>query len=262
MIKFLTVLVLGIGLALSFASPSFAWGSTAHRATGDIAEAHLSDTAKAEIKSILGPQSLAEASTWPDFMRASPDRFWQREAGSYHYVTIPKGKTYDEVGAPKQGDAISALKKFAKTLRDPKASRDEKALALRFSVHIIGDLHQPLHAGNGKDRGGNQFEVVFFGDVTNLHSVWDRGMIDREGLSYSELSHWLSTKITLEQVTNWNEVDPRVWVAESAAIRDTIYPDNQVISWDYTFAHIGTAHTRISQAGIRMAAYLNAVFAE
>ncbi len=244
----------------SVASAALAWGQTGHRVTGEIAQSYLSDEARAQIVKILGTESLAEASTWADFMRSSTEPYWKNTAGPFHYVTVPVGKTYEQVGAPEEGDAKTALAGFAKTLKDPKASAEEKALALRFTIHIIGDLHQPLHAGNGTDRGGNRFNVVFFNQVSNLHSVWDSGMIDREGLSFLEKSGWLKSKITAQQASLWAEVDPLVWIAESTAIRDTIYPQNPFISWDYPFAHMATVNTRLSQAGIRLATYLNALY--
>lgn len=104
---------------------------------------------------------------------SSPEEFWQRNASSFHYVTVPEGQTYADVGPPEEGDAITALEQSSNTVNNGDASLEEKQLALRFIVHIIGDLHQPLHVGNGKDRGGNDFLVTFFGEVSNLHSVWD-----------------------------------------------------------------------------------------
>jgi len=257
MFRFL-IIVLSVS---AFASQVMAWGSTGHRVTGAIAEPMLSETARAQVRNILGVESLAEASTWPDFMRASPDKFWQREARSYHYVTVPKGKTYQQVGAPDRGDAVTALKKFAAILQDPGASRDEKALALRFTIHLVADLHQPLHAGNGKDRGGNSFSVVYFDNPTNLHSVWDSTMLDREKLSYSEKSKWLQSKMTEDQISAWSTADPLVWISESTKLRDQIYPKQQIISWEYTFNHIGMIDQRLSQAGVRLAVYLNELFA-
>jgi nuclease S1 len=253
-------IIIALLLLLGSTTQAFAWGQTGHRVTGAIAEQHLSDVARKEVQNILGAEGLAEASTWPDFMRASSDSFWKRKAGPYHYVTVPEGKSYNDVGAPKKGDAITALKMFAKTLKDPTATKKQRALALRFTIHIIGDLHQPLHVGNGTDRGGNSVKVVFFNKNTNLHTVWDSGMIDREGLSYSEMANWLEQKITPVQAKAWSDPDPFVWVAESAAIRDTIYPDDQFLSWGYSFEHIDTVHQRLSQAGVRVAAYLNALY--
>ena len=219
-------------------------------------------TQRAAIEEILGVEDLAEASTWADFMRASSEPFWQDIAGPYHYLTIPEGNRYADVGAPPEGDAISALALFRAQLLDDEATLAEKQLALRFIVHLIGDIHQPLHAGNGTDAGGNRYDVTYFGEPTNLHRVWDSQIIDSEQLSYTEMSAWLARRITPADVESWSETDPVVWAEESAAIRDRIYPvgDARDIRWRYVFEHKGTIETRLSQAGVRMAVYLNALF--
>lgn len=240
---------------------ALAWGQTGHRVTGAIAEQHLSRSAAAGVKQILGSESLAEASTWPDFMRASQESFWREVAPPFHYVTVPKGKQYAEVGAPPEGDGASALRRFSATIRDPNASLADKQIALRFIVHIIGDLHQPLHAGDGTDRGGNDAKVTYRGRETNLHSVWDSGMIEGEQLSYSEKARWLAEKITPEQARAWRVADPEVWIQESTELRDQIYPAKPVIDSRYAFQSKSVFDQRLSQAGVRIAAYLNALFA-
>ena len=261
----LCVALIAGGLAAVLCSPAHAWGKTGHRVTGYIAEAYLSDAAREHVRAILGREDLAEASTWPDFMRSNPDRFWQKTSVPWHWVTIPVGKTYAEVGAPPEGDAIYALGRFRDVLLDDSASREDKQIALRFIVHLIGDLHQPLHAGNGTDAGGNRFGVMFFGRRSNLHSVWDSEMIDHEQLSYSEFGDWLLRRLDEETVAGLQQTNPAVWADESAAIRDGIYPDadgDRDIRWDYIYAHRETVRTRLTWSGIRIAAYLNEVFAE
>ena len=239
------------------ATPVLAWGQTGHRVTGTIAEQHLSGLARARIRMILGDESLAEASTWADEMRSDPAEFWQKTANPWHYVTVPSGRTYAQAGAPPEGDAASALKTFAATLRDPRASREQKQLALRFTLHIIGDLHQPLHAGNGTDKGGNDVKVTFFGDQTNLHSVWDSGIVDRQNLSFSEYADRLGRRIEPQEVVSWWQADPTVWIGESTRLRDGLYPEGTSLSWDYAYRHLPTVELRLQQAGVRMAAYLN-----
>lgn len=258
--KHIVLIISLLGLGLS--SYAHAWGQTGHRVTGKIAEHYLSDEAKAAIASILPNESLAEASTYPDEMRSNPDHYWQKVAGPFHYVTVPEGKNYVEVGAPEQGDSYTALAEFTKTLKDLDASQADKQLALRFAVHIIGDLHQPLHAGNGTDRGGNDVKVEFFWEDSNLHRVWDSGLIDRKDLSFTEWSDWLNNKISAQQAQEWMTTDPLVYIAESASIRDEIYPNGEKLSWDYLYNHIPTVKLRLQQGGVRIAAYLNSVFAE
>ena len=257
----LLFLVVTIGLAMPV--PAFAWGKTGHRVSAQIAEAYLSDAARQQIGVILGEEDLAEASTWPDFMRSSSDEFWDSTADPFHYVTIPQGATYEQVGAPEQGDAITALAGFRETLLDNRAGLEDKQLALRFIVHVIADLHQPLHAGNGTDQGGNRYAVTFFGRTTNLHSVWDTALVDDEKLSYTEMTRWLMRRMKPDNVAGWQQIDPAVWADESAAIRDGIYPDpdgDREIRFDYIFEHRETVRTRLTMAGIRMAAYLNELF--
>jgi S1/P1 Nuclease len=255
--------LIAITAAITFTLSStevFAWGQNGHRVTGAIAEPMLSKKAARQVRAIIGNESLAEASTWADEMKSNPDPFWQATANPWHWVTVPVGKTYAEVGAPPEGDAVSALAKFTATLKDPAAKPEDKQLALRFIVHIIGDLHQPLHVGNGTDRGGNDHKVTFHREETNLHSVWDTDLIERQGLSYTEMTAFLARRITPENKRAWSVADPLVWVGESAALRDTIYPTSPQISWRYGYDTNDALDLRLMQAGVRIAAYLNETF--
>tara|TARA_R110002012_G_scaffold180117_1_gene345958 strand:- start:882 stop:1652 length:771 start_codon:yes stop_codon:yes gene_type:complete len=250
-----------VGLLMaSFSVNVLAWGQIGHRVTGAIAQQHLTPQAQAAISALLPTEDLAEASTYPDEMRSSPDEFWQKKAGPFHYVTIPKGQTYADVGAPEQGDGVSALKMFTANLISSQTSKAEKQLALRFIVHIIGDLHQPLHAGNGTDRGGNDFKVNFFWQDSNLHRVWDSELLDQRQLSYTEWTAKLNRKISTQDINDWSTTDPQVWIAESVKIRDEIYPSQETISWDYLYHHLPQAKKRLKMAGIRIAAYLNNIY--
>ena len=254
----------GLILALTAVPlPALAWGKTGHRVIGAIAQNHLSPRAATGVKRILGLETLAEASTWPDFMRSDPSEFWQHTASPWHYVTVPQGKTYAAVGAPPEGDAVTALQRFSATIRDPKAPLAGKQLALRFIVHIVGDLQQPLHAGNGTDKGGNEVTVTIAGKPSNLHAVWDTGLVDDEQLSYSEMAAWLGARITPADVKDWSTTDPTVWIAESAALRVRIYPDKGVtnLGYRYVFDHTAQMELRLEQGGVRLAAYLNRLFA-
>lgn len=254
---------LGTLLATGVASPAFGWGQTGHRVTGAIAQQYLSPLSQAAMMELLPNSSLAQASTHADEMRSDPSEFWQKTAGPWHYVSVPEGKTYVEVGAPDEGDAVTALEQFTNTLKDPSATTDEKRLALQFIVHIIGDLHQPLHAGNGTDRGGNDVKVRFFWQDSNLHRVWDSQMLEQRGLSYTEWTAQLTRSITPQDIRNWASTDVLEWIKESTEIRDTIYPDNaNNMSYDYLYSNLPTAQKRIQMAGIRIAMYLNKVFEE
>ncbi len=250
------LLAVSLAASLTATTPAHAWGPVGHRITGAIADENLSGLARANVRLLLGSEDLAEAATWPDDMKSDGHVFWQKQASPWHYVTVA-GDDYTASDTPPAGDAKTALARFTATLRDPKATPDDRRLALRFIVHIIGDLHQPLHAGTGTDRGGNAVSVTWFGKPTNLHSVLDSALIEQRSLSYSEYAAWLSRSITPAEVIAWNERDPAVWIHESIALRRTIYPTDPALSWDYAYAHRTEIDDQLKRAGVRIAAYLN-----
>ena len=253
-------------------SPACAWGKTGHRVVAALADAQLSGLTRAHVKELLGVESLDEASTWPDEMRSAPGEFWQKTSTPWHYVTL-NGVIYDH--APSEGDALEALNKFTATLKDPNASLADKQLALRFIVHLVGDLHQPLHVGKCCDKGGNDVKVKWFGRDLNLHSVWDSAIVDDQQLSFTELAAKLGRHTSNDDVIRWWDVNPRDWISESGQIRETVYPslppagakgkDGKPavpeLSYSYVYKYSPVMEQRLKQAGVRLAAYLNAIYA-
>jgi hypothetical protein len=248
-------------------SPALAWGKTGHRVVAALADPQLSGLARAHVRQILGgAESLDEAANWPDEMRSDPSPFWQKTANPWHYVTL-NGIVYDH--APSEGDARDALNRYSATLRDPTASLADKQLALRFIVHLVADLHQPLHVGKCCDRGGNDVKVKWFGRDLNLHSVWDSALVDEQQLSFTEYAARLQRHTSNEDVIAWWDVNPRDWVSESGQIRETLYPQPSAdpkkvpeLSYSYVYRFTPVMELRLSQAGVRLAAYLNAIYAE
>ena len=255
----LNKLIMGV-VAAAMSFQALSWGQIGHRVTGAIAEQYLTIEAQRAISELLVNEDLAEASTYADEMRSNPSEFWKKTANPWHYVNVFDGKTYSDVAPPLEGNAATALDMFSKQLKSKQSSFAEKQLALRFIVHIIGDLHQPFHAGNGLDRGGNDVKLKFFWEDSNLHRVWDSGLINRQNLSYTEWTTILSRKISEQQANEWMEVDPKVWIAESAKLRINLYPENDKLSWDYQYQNLPIVKQRLQMGGVRIAAYLNALF--
>ncbi|MCG2841725.1 S1/P1 nuclease [Sandaracinobacter sp. RS1-74] len=247
-------------VALAVSQPAFAWGLTGHRITGAVADEYLSPKARAGVKDILGTESLAEASNWPDFMRSDPDPFWQKESVPWHYVTIPADKAYADVGHPPEGDSITALTKYAAIARDAKAPLAERQKALRFVIHIVGDLSQPLHVGRPGDRGGNDVKVSFFGEQTNLHTLWDSTLIAHNQLSYTEWAGWLTSRFTTDELRDWSSPDPQQWLADSVLEREAMYPANPDLRYSYVFEQQARLNRQLGKGGLRLASYLNALF--
>lgn len=234
-----------------------AWGNTGHRVVGRIAEDHLSPEAARGVDDLLGEETLAQASTWADYVRSEPE--W-RKADDWHWVTLPGDVSYEESEKNPNGDLIEALRRFEATLADESRPDEERRHALRFLVHMTGDLHQPLHVGTGEDRGGNDEIVLWFDEAANLHAVWDTEILKSEGLSFSELADFLEPP-TPEQLADWQRGTYLDWAEESRALRPLVYDlGNQRLSWQYRHRALPVVHQRLLQAGVRLAWVLNRVF--
>lgn len=250
--------VLAVLALLAPAAPAAAWGPNGHRAVGQIAENHLTPEARAALEALMGHESLARAGTWADEVRSDPD--W-RKADPWHYISIDDDETLETAERNPRGDVLEAMERFEAVLRDPAAPREEKVIAVRFLTHFVGDVHQPLHVGRRGDRGGNEIVVLWHGEPTNLHSVWDHHLLEHQDLSFTELVRFIDHPAE-EEVAAWQAASYRDWIAESFALRDQVYDlGDRRLGWEYSFHNLPTVERRILQAGVRLAGLLNSVFA-
>lgn len=237
---------------------ALAWGPNGHRIVGQIAANHLTGEAARAVECLIGPESLAQASTWPDEVRSDPA--WKK-ADSWHFVSVDDGETLETTQRNPAGDVLEALQRFEGVLRDPEATPAAKAEALRFLVHFVGDIHQPLHVGRRDDLGGNRIEVVWFKEPTNLHSVWDSGLIENEKLSFTEFVSFIDHP-TLEEKKTWQASTYAEWARESRELRDRVYKiGDGKLGYAYAYENMPVIKRRLLQAGVRLAGLLNTVFA-
>lgn len=237
-------------------SNSFGWGQTGHRVTGQIAHNHLSKKVRKQIEEILGGQSIALVSNFMDEIKSES---LYDSLGPWHYCTIPDGKAYE--GAPDEGDIIQAINKYVELLKSGNLSKEDEAFSLKCLIHLVGDIHQPMHVGNGNDRGGNDVKVTYFWQSSNLHRVWDTGIIDGQNLSFTEYVSWIDNA-PKTQIDKWKNDDIMVWAKESMSYRSQIYdlPESMKINYRYNYDNISTVNTRLLQAGIRLAAVLEEIY--
>lgn len=250
--------LLSVILTLLASSPqALAWGPNGHRALGQIAEERLSSKAQQAVRGLLGDESLAEASLWADEIRSESQ--WQ-VSSPWHYVNIPDGQAYDRTRRDPDGDVIEALERFVAVLRYGASSREDKVAALKFIAHFVGDIHQPLHVGRASDRGGNEIRVSWFGEPSNLHRVWDSGVISRLRLSPRSLAQALESR-PADEVEAWRQDSPMTWAAESMALRPHVYAMRGTgLGRDYLREAGPVVEQRLLQAGVRLAVLLDAVF--
>lgn len=235
-----------------------AWGPTGHRTVGRIAERHLTPQAARAVAELLAPETLPYVATWPDEIRSEPE--WTK-ADDWHWVTVPDGQTYESAQKNARGDVLEAIGRFQKTLADRSAPRVERVQALKWLAHLVGDLHMPLHVGGGDDRGGNDTVVLWFGEPTNLHSVWDSRFIEHSELSFTELAEMLDHP-SPDQVRSWQRSGPLEWAAESQGLRRQVYTvGDRRLSFKYIHDQWPTVQQRLLQAGIRLAGEINRLLA-
>lgn len=234
------------------------WGKTGHRVVGEIAEQYLSKKAKKNLKKVLGNESLAIASNYMDFIKSDPA---YRHLNPWHYATIPDSLHYDEIGTPEEGDIIMAIQQLKQELINKEFSQGDEMFTLRCLIHLVGDIHQPLHVGNGTDKGGNEVRVKYFGKSSNLHKVWDSEIIDGEQLSYTEYARSINF-VEKSLVKEWQNGSVLDWANESKAVRKQVYrlPENSKISYRYIYDNIEIINQRLLQAGIRLAGMLNEIY--
>ena len=239
----------------------FWWGQIGHRATGWIVQDLLNPQARQAVQRVLDGDSLAEVSTWMDEVRS--DRSFDF-MGPWHYVTIPPGKTYETAEKAEGGDVLWALDKVVSELKAGGLSPEQEAINLKVLVHLIGDLHQPLHVGNGTDRGGNDARLEWFGERSNLHRVWDSEMINSKQLSFTELADFIDDGLDETVIEEWQSTHWYDWAMESQSLLDQVYdlPENGRLSYEYMFKNFDAVQLRLLQAGVRMAGVINDIYGE
>ncbi|MEY2963731.1 MAG: hypothetical protein RL754_992 [Bacteroidota bacterium] len=250
--------LLSTALVLSSLS-AFSWGLTGHRIVGHIAMEHLDPAVAEHIVQVLGGEDLAMVANWMDFIKSEPS---YDSLNAWHYCTVESIDDIDGHHHPEQGDVWMAIEKFLNEIETGKYSVNE-AFALRAIAHLIGDVHQPLHCGNGQDKGGNDIKVRFFWESSNLHRVWDSGMIDYWKMSYTEYSNWIMCTRSEDEITLWKNSTVKDWVRESVVAREECYKfdDPDRMGYRYIYDHSDLLHLRLAQAGVRLADALNKAYA-
>jgi hypothetical protein len=279
--------LLFVVLALGFSAPGHAWGTKGHRVIAALAAERLTSAAQAAVNELLQGEDLATAATWADEMRSSRDNpeFWSRYAANWHYVNIDKGSDYQGSAKNPRGDALVALETFTAILLDEPLPAGPvleglefyfgeldaqpaavKRFALKFLLHILGDLQQPLHLAYAEDRGGNEAGLTWFGERSNLHALWDTLLVERRNFSVSEYTRRLGTRIEhtpASDIRGLERADPRVWMDESRRLLDRIYTrqaGSTELGADYAAEFVPTVEAQLVKGGVRTAMFLNGIF--
>lgn len=250
-----------IGLLVPFLSfGNTIWGRKGHRVTGHIAEKHLTRKARKALGDLLDGHSLAFASTYADEIK-SDRAYWNYSP--WHYVNYPMEKTYNASEKSNSGDLITAIDQCKRILIDPNASKNDKIFHLKLLIHFIGDLHQPMHAGRAEDRGGNDIQVQWFNEGSNIHRVWDTDILETYGMSYFELAEELDRSTAKKERKAIQKGDAVAWLEESHILAKEIYGSVQTgdkLGYSYTYQYNEVVFDRLKKGGFRLAQVLNEIF--
>jgi len=252
-------ILLGI-FAFFIAVGLISWGRTGHSTIGLIAANHLNAKAKAGVAALLSGQSLADVASWADDNR-------DRSTADWHYINVETGLSFDEFKQQVESkqDVYTALVKQEAILADEKAGNEERAIALKYVVHFVGDIHQPMHVSRAEDKGGNTIQVRYDGKGTNLHSLWDTKMLEHGGLGPEQLAPQFD-KASPQEIAKWQGDQQIVWAWESYRISSELYSEIEKngteIGEAYYKAHMPIVEDRIERAGIRLAGVLNSIFSK
>ncbi len=255
-----------VALCLAVCGPTAGFGGLAHRMVGDLADASLAEPTRSAVLHLLEgePQpTLAAVSTWADDVRAGDDPRFEGTA-PWHYVNFPRDcacRYRRQRDCVDGACIIEALNRQAAILGDRGRPPDQRREALKWVVHLVGDIHQPLHAGFGDDRGGNLFQLNYIGQGTNLHAVWDRLVFEAAGLTEAEYVDALRAREAPAAVA-WHAGAAAAWAEESCRMiaELDLYPRRQGrLNRAYLERMRPHAEARVLLAGARLAALLDAV---
>lgn len=234
---------------------SIMWGNIGHKVVGEIAERKLNPKVKLIVNDLLDGESMANASTWADEIKSDP---LYKQYNPWHYVNMPLDKEYSDIQKNQRGDIVSTLKESIKILKNPESTKELKSFYLKFLIHLVGDIHQPLHTGRFEDRGGNDIKLSFLGKSTNFHIVWDVHIIEHLNMNYLELSDEL---INMRDVDY--SLDPDNWVFETHQDVKILYAEIKNINEidvDYINDKIPFIKHKLFKAGSTLAGVLNHIF--
>jgi nuclease S1 len=261
---FRTVFAFAIVTITALPSPSWAWGPQGHRLVATVAEARLSPKTRQEVGRLLRGEpdpTLAGVSNWADDLRENNADLGRRSA-RWHYVNLAEdGCAYDASDHCRNGDCvIEAIRRQQTLLADRRQPDAVRVQALKFLVHFVGDVHQPLHAGYARDRGGNDHQLQVDGRGSNLHRVWDGSIVTAMG---SDEAQNLARLRALRMPRGLGEVSPARWAQASCRIvlRDGFYPPLGTLAPDYLPHWRPTADAQLRLAGERLARVLERAFA-
>ncbi len=251
-------------LLILCANQSIAFGSRGHIVVARLALRDLHPVTIQNIEVLLSDNArdgLDAASTWADELRDGGEKV----GANYHYINMPQGQCrYVKSRDCPSGDCvIERINYFVSILQNQTRPKSERADALRWIVHLVGDLHQPLHVGYYSDRGGNLYQVTLNNVGTNLHAVWDVDLVKRPGLRAGKLAKWIVENEKIPVQKSWSPMQTIEWAKQSCQyLSKGVYPKQRRLNKEYLDRNQAVVMQQLRLAGARLAIVLNQALAD
>lgn len=250
--------ILFISLFLSV--NAFGWGQKGHDVIAYIAECNLTPSVLAKVEKILEGHSPVYYANWMDNASHTPEYSYTK---TWHYINIDEGETLESMKKNPKGDVLEAVNSIVEKLKRGALSPEEENFNLKMLIHLVGDMHCPMHAGRLIDKGGNKRPVKMFSRNTNLHSIWDTSLPESaHKWSYSEWQEQID-RLTGDEMVMIQEGTPEDWFKETHKICTEIYdftPEGAYVSYDYIDKYAPVVELQFLRAGHRLAKLLNEIY--
>ena len=248
-------------LATSLTLSASAWGPKGHDVVASVAENHLSKRALKRINEVLDGESMVYVANWLDNASHTPEYAYTK---TWHNVNVePSEGSYAESQREPKGDVVTAVNAIVERLKSGELTREEERAELMMLIHLVGDMHCPMHAGHKSDRGGNGTQVTFFGKSKNLHSVWDSDIVESaHRWSYTEWQKQID-RLNPKQCRAIVQGTPNDWIEECVTLADDVYRNSATganLSYDYVAQHASVVELQLLKGGLRLAALLEEVY--
>lgn len=248
-------------IAVVMALPAVAWGPKGHDTVAYIAECHLSKRSKRHVEEILGGKSMVYVANWMDNASHTDDYAYTK---TWHYVNVDANEdSYAASRKEPKGDAVKAINDIAARFKSGELTAEQERVELMMLIHIVGDMHCPMHAGHKSDLGGNTIKVKFFGKQQKLHSIWDSEIVESaHRWSYSEWQQQID-RVSPKEAKRIAQGTPNDWIEETVVLAADIYeqsPAGANLSYDYVHHYAPIIEEQLLKGGIRLAAILEEIY--
>ncbi len=247
-------------LFLFFIAQVFGWGQKGHDVTAYVAECHLTPKAAKQIDRILDGHSLVYYANWLDNASHTPEYAYTK---TWHYLNIDEGKNLETMPRNEHGDVLTAVTAIYEKLKNGGLLHEEEQFNLKMLIHLVGDMHCPMHTGHLSDRGGNDRPVVLFGRPSNLHSIWDSGIVEAtHKWGYTEWQQQID-RASKQEIRTIQAGTPTDWLNETQQICNEVYaktPEGSKVSYDYVNEYAPVVEQQFLRGGLRLARLLNEIY--